>query len=83
MAEPLEAYEFSQRGPQGSKYPWAEWLDGRIWRLDRKADFPKSKAKSLVQSIYREAKERGLKARVTIEDDNTIVMQANPRPDEG
>lgn len=39
MAEVMDSYEFRHYGRGRSKYPWDEWLDGRVWKLERGKDY--------------------------------------------
>lgn len=62
MAKVLRHFEF--REPFGSKYPWGEWLDGRVWQLEQGKDFGCSVSGFVVQ-VHHAARRRGLRARVT------------------
>lgn len=40
MAKVLASWQ--PHTPTGTRYPWHEWADGRIWELKRGEDFPES-----------------------------------------
>lgn len=74
MAEVLESFTFRPDAKGFKKYPWHEWMDGRIWKLCRGVDFecdPKSMRTQI--SVY--ARRKGLRTRASIAQDN-IVFQA-------
>ena len=77
MAEVIEDMPFDSSNAK--KYPWDEWLDGRIWKLTRGSDFSIS-AVNMRTTIYARALRRGLRASVSVKEDSTIiVMQAKPK----
>ena len=58
----------------GSRYPWPEWLDGRIWELERGVDFTASPT-SIRTSAMHAATRRGIKVRVS-QKKNKVYVQA-------
>lgn len=73
MAERLKSYEFSGVGI--TTYPWDEWLDGSIWRLEKGRDF-ECRYNSFRSHVHVEAKKRGLRVRTSGETATTLVIQA-------
>ena len=73
MAEIVKKYQFKRE--RGVNYPWAEWLDGKVRRFRKGSDFMCS-AHVFCTNSYLAAKRRGLKARLSIENDNTVMLQA-------
>jgi uncharacterized protein YlaN (UPF0358 family) len=55
--------EFTDHRTRGGKYPWAEWLDGQIWRLERGVDFTCSLT-LIRQKIYQQSLQHGGSATV-------------------
>lgn len=78
--ETLNTYEF-RRG-SGNKYPYDEWLDGKIHRLKRSEDFAgKVKIQSIRSQISKKATEAGKNLLTQIESPDVIVIQAKtPSP---
>ena len=77
MAEVLDKWPGGGRGNQ--KYPFDEWLDGRIWKLVRGTDFENkpSAIRSAAQSF---ARTRQWKLATSIPDENTLILQrVSPR----
>lgn len=74
MAEVIEEYQF-QPARNAAYYPWAEWFDGRIWRLTQGQDY-RSKLSSFRNHVYGEAKKRGIKVHFAQDSDTTVVIQA-------
>ena len=63
-----------------AKYPWGEWLDGRVWELTEGEDFIKPEGCSISRFrnvVYVAAKKRGKKARVHV-DGKKVYVQAFP-----
>ena len=75
MATKLKEFTFGTLGK--TKYPWAEWLNGEIWKLEQGVDFDVSPT-SIRQQASKAAKVAGKIAR-THADDNTVVIQVVPR----
>lgn len=59
---------------RAEKYPYDEWLDGKVWQLDEGSDFDVTK-QSFMTSIRGAAKKRGYKLRSRILE-NAVVVQA-------
>lgn len=57
-----------------AKYPWDEWLDGRIWKLEEEEDFQVA-PESMRAIAYHAARVKGLKIRVQI-DNECVYIQA-------
>lgn len=76
MAEVVKKYDFPPTRNR-NKYPWSEWLDGRIWALKQGEDFevnPTNFASSAKSYVERHTNEYA-GVNVNIED-NTVVLQA-------
>ena len=58
-----------------NKYPWAEWLDGRVWCLHRGVDFTAAlhSMQTHVQSV---AHRRGKVVRTSVQNIDTLIIQA-------
>ena len=54
MARKLEAFPAAK----GSRYPWAEWLDGSVWELVQGDDF-QAKTATFRTNAQTQAKKRG------------------------
>jgi hypothetical protein len=74
MAEILEEYPWGHRG---SQYPWTEWLDGQIRRLERGEgkDFTCT-PQTLRASAYKAGKLHDKAVRGACEGTNYLVLQA-------
>jgi len=59
---------------RGQSHNWDLILDGQCWRMTKGEDFS-CESRSMMQSIYKEAKRREIKVR-TSRDGDTIVVQA-------
>lgn len=81
MAEILDNFEFAKRG-RGPSYPYHEWFDGRIWKLEEYDDFD-CKPVSLRSALHTAAKKQNLKLKTTIGKDsygsNYVIVQAQPK----
>lgn len=55
-------------------YPWDEWGDGRALRLRRGRDFTVL-ATSMKSAASQEARRRGMRCRVLIENPDTVIIQ--------
>ena len=71
MAEVLDSYDF---GASAGRYPWDEWLDGQIRKLEHGTDFD-VKPTSFLTTAKKQANKAGktLKSRT---DGNDVVIQA-------
>ena len=72
MAETIEAFDF-ERGRR-AKYPWKEWTDGQIWKVEQGVDFHCS-PESLRYSVHGRARVLGRKAHTAVVDDKHVVFQ--------
>lgn len=77
MAETIPSFDF-QTG--SSKYPWHEWLDGRIWKLTYKVDFTTTPV-SFVETCRAAARRNGNNLRTSV-NGSVVVIQAIPRESE-
>jgi hypothetical protein len=78
VAKVVEDFDWGIPG-RPAKYPWDEWLDGRIWVLRRGEDFACD-----VETIRSGAKKRLRKKGMTIrtrihEEGDVLVMQVVPK----
>lgn len=75
MAETVNEFPVVGR-KRTTKYPWSEWLDGQVWRLEKgdNGDFNCS-TKSFRLSAYQAAKKNNVKVRTVCveEDDKTVI----------
>lgn len=79
MATTLDEYDFRHRGPI-PKYPWREWLDGRIWKIVKGKDYEIS-TQQMRNSVAGAAARQGKAIRTEVVDDGkAIVFQAIPKP---
>lgn len=58
-------------------YPWDEWLDGSVWRLNPGEDF-KCALPSVRLYAYRAASERRVKVRTSKDGDSLLVQALQP-----
>ena len=76
MAEILEEYDPDERespGGRPDKYPWVDWLDGRIWKIVQGIDF-KAKMSVMQDHVRKIASQRGVKVSVYTHDPETLVI---------
>jgi hypothetical protein len=80
MAEILEEFDF-KAGRTGSpeKYPWVDWFNGKIWKLDPKredgsGDFP-GQAEDFRTTCYSAAKRRKVQIRTSATKDGSLIVQ--------
>ena len=73
MAEVLESYDFQRAGRQPN-YPYDQWFDGQIWKLQHMVDF-ECQANSLRQAFYGAAKRRGIRVKVSVRANGDGVIQ--------
>ena len=69
MSEVIEHYEFKPRGTW-SKYPWDEWLDGRIWRIYEGTDV--RNIRTFRSYLYNRAYKRGCKIESALENADSM-----------
>jgi len=72
MAEVLDNHNFSKRGRRAI-YPYDDWFDGRIWKLELFVDFD-CKPRSIRQALYNAAAKRNLALSTTVGDDHVIIQ---------
>lgn len=77
MAEVLENFEFSHGSK--AKYPWHQWLDGRIWKLTKGIDFDVSPS-SFSVSAHQRANREGKKLRTSTSGDSITIQSYEPEP---
>ena len=77
MPTRLEAWDW-RPVRRASIYAWDAYLDGGVWLLQNGEDF-KVSVKTMQMYIGKAAKARGLKARMEVQNDGSIVIQAGPR----
>jgi hypothetical protein len=73
MARQLDSFPASS----ASRYPWDEWLDGRVWELFRGEDFS-AKVPTLISNARAQARRRGGLVRSRLRDDagrESIIIQ--------
>jgi hypothetical protein len=80
MATILPVYDWTRASAHVDKirsraYPWDEWLDGQIRKLDRVTDFD-GPAMSVERVIRTSANRRGIRVRIRVEGDS-IYLQAH------
>lgn len=84
MAKVLNEFDFrSGRAGGHEKYPWAEWFDGRIWKLSPEGWDSKEEPGDFVGSpedfwttCYSAAKRRGVKIKTSVNTvENYLVIQ--------
>lgn len=79
MSTILKSFDWSYVSRNNKKarsrsYPWDDWFDGRIWRLEPKVDFD-GPATSLERVIRTSANRKDIKVRIRIEDGCIIVQK--------
>lgn len=77
MAKVLKEFTFGERAAKASKYPWAEWMDGKIRMLEggEGKDF-QSKCAAILAQARSKAKKAGMALRASHKkDSNTVVIQ--------
>ena len=72
MAKVLSSFEFSAQSSK-SRYPWADWADGKIRQLKQSEDFT-CKAGALVAMARSYAKKHGKATRASVKRDEGIVV---------
>jgi len=81
MAEILDDHEFTGRGGFAPKYPYDQWLNGKVWKLLEGTDY-KCSLGSMRACVYTAAKRRGLVARtnVILKGKGLIIQAILPQP---
>ena len=79
MAEILDNFEFAKRG-RGPSYPYHEWFNGQIWKLEEYTDFT-CKPTSLRSALYAAAQKRNLELSTNVGTDSDglgyVIVQAH------
>lgn len=75
MAEVLKFFDFKNGKRNVKQLPWGVLLDGKIRRLVQGRDFS-AKMTSFRTALYRQAKAHGKKILSSLEDNETLVIQA-------
>jgi hypothetical protein len=60
MARVIDA-AIERQQPAPAKYPWDQWADGRVWRLDYGVDYHTKWHDSMVSNARRYAHRHGLR----------------------
>ena len=77
MAEILEVFDWpTGRQGRGTKYPYDEWLDGKIRKLVKQKDFPTASVATMKNNLGGAAKKKNLKLQFAKLDEDTVVVQA-------
>lgn len=82
MAERLTEYDFDAKAPHVSKYPWDQWTDGSIWKVESGKDFT-CKVETFRTLLTQRATDSGLSVKVRFEKEakkTWIVFQFVPKP---
>jgi len=79
MSTILKSYDWSfvsrtNKRARSQNYPWNDWFDGRIHRLEPGVDFD-GPAAGLERVIRTSANRRGIKVRIRIDEGAVIVQQ--------
>jgi hypothetical protein len=70
MAKVVNEFDFRVRK---SRYPWAEWLDGQIWKLTNGTDFDCTPS-AFGNAAYRYARRHGMTVRVCVDGDEVHLQ---------
>lgn len=79
MAEVLEGYEFS---PGRGKYPWDQWTDGRVWKVEKGKDFSSKTRNFTCGILHAHARNSGKRVRVRKIGDTVIFQFYKPEEKE-
>lgn len=79
MASILKSYDWSYVSQNNKRarersYPWEDWFDGRIWKLEPNVDFD-GPATSLERVMRTSANRKGIKVRIRIDEGNIVVQR--------
>lgn len=67
MAEVVEDFTFTRPSSnRPEQYPWSEWLDGRVWKLEYGVDFEGADPNVFRNTVAAAAKRRGLSVRTSL-----------------
>ena len=74
MATTLKSFDFNGAGCV-TKYPWKEWQDGRVWKVQHGVDF-RTPSNSFQTYLYNRASVQGMSVRATslLEDGKQFVI---------
>jgi hypothetical protein len=72
MVEEMPGY-----GQRGSKYPWDEWLNGKVWLLVPGTDFDLS-ITSMQSSVTNAARSRGIKITMRKREEGLYIQAVFP-----
>lgn len=81
MAKVLKSFDFKTGVASASKYPWNEWLDGRIWEITQGEDYS-IKPISMAQNVWKAARDNGKASKIKIIG-NRIVFKARAATQQG
>jgi len=76
MAKTLDSFDFTL-AKASRRYPWTEWLDGRVWQLEAGVDFT-CRPHGFTTAVRNNAKKVGAAVNVHIDGD-TVIIQAQRR----
>ena len=82
MAEIVD--ELPERKGKSNKYPWKDWLNGKVWKLTQGTDFTCS-SQTFRGMVYSASHRKGLKV-ITREEGNYVYLQCSgkkPKPRRG
>lgn len=77
MAEPVESMPLTFNGKR-AKYPWDEWLDGRVWKLVE-SDWYGQPIGSFRSTVYNAARARNKKVTFRSDGNGCAYIQARTR----
>lgn len=89
MAQVIEQdFDFTVRNSRPEKYPYEDWFNGDVWKLDSGTDFPSTPSgfrNTLTQAINREGRKHlTFRSKVVGKDEvgqGSLVIQAFPKED--
>ena len=73
MAKVLKSFDFTGRSG-AAKYPWNEWLDGRVWELSFDHDVKSKSKESFRSSCHLAAERLGGSCRTSISGDKIVIQ---------
>lgn len=72
MAEVLDSFDFIGRGRR-QKYPWSDWLNGKIWKLTQGHDFSVSPG-HMRNSVFTAARANGKRVHTRVDGDCLYIQ---------
>ncbi len=82
VGERLDGFDFAQRPvPATERYPWRQWTDGSVWRVERGQDYEVA-SRHLQAALYARATRDGLRVRTRLVRDGdreAVVFQFTER----